>query len=84
MIKDHKDKIALVTGSSRGLGKYLSIELASEEITKITGQKSVVALSKKDISLIPNCSTHCFISSITFCGLLLWAPVPAWSQKVQK
>ena len=39
--------------------------------------------SQKVISLTPNFSAQYFISSTTFCGLLLLAPVPAWSQNVQ-
>ena len=53
MIKDHKDKIALVTGSSRGLGKYLSIELAKKGFEIILVARTVGALEEQyDLSLI--------------------------------
>ena len=47
MIKDHKDKIALVTGSSRGLGKYLSIELAKKGFEIILVARTVGALEEQ-------------------------------------
>ena len=47
MIKDHKDKFALVTGSSRGLGKYLSIELAKNGFEIILVARTVGALEEQ-------------------------------------
>ena len=44
------NKICLNQGVGQAVNDKKLIELASEEMTKITGQKSVVALSKKDIS----------------------------------
>ena len=44
------DKICINQGVGQAVNDKKLIELASDEITKITGQKSVVALSKKDIS----------------------------------
>tara|TARA_Y100001968_G_C19277913_1_gene677709 strand:+ start:234 stop:785 length:552 start_codon:yes stop_codon:yes gene_type:complete len=43
-------KICLNQGVGQAVNDKKLIELASEEMTKITGQKAVVALSKKDIS----------------------------------
>ena len=47
MIKEYKDKIALVTGSSRGLGKYLSIELAKKGFEVILVARTVGALEEQ-------------------------------------
>ena len=44
------NKICLNQGVGQAVNDKKLIELASDEITKITGQKSVIALSKKDIS----------------------------------
>ena len=44
------NKICINQGVGQAVNDKKLIELASEEMTKITGQKSVVALSKKDIS----------------------------------
>ena len=44
------NKICLNQGVGQAVNDKKLIELASEEMTKITGQKAVVALSKKDIS----------------------------------
>ena len=44
------NKICINQGVGQAVTDKKMIELATEEITKITGQKSVVALSKKDIS----------------------------------
>ena len=44
------NKICINQGVGQAVGDKKLIELASDEITRITGQKSVVALSKKDIS----------------------------------
>ena len=43
------DKICINQGIGQAVNDKKLIELASDEITKITGQKPVVALSKKDI-----------------------------------
>ena len=47
MVKDYKNKIALVTGSSRGLGKYLSIELAKNGFEIILVARTVGALEEQ-------------------------------------
>ena len=52
MIKDHKDKIALVTGSSRGLGKYLSIELITGHTTNQFKKKIQEKVNNKKIDLV--------------------------------
>ena len=44
------EKICLNQGVGQAVNDKKLIELASDEMTKITGQKSVVAFSKKDIS----------------------------------
>jgi len=44
------DKICINQGVGQAVNDKKLIELAAEEMTKITGQKSVVVLSKKDIS----------------------------------
>jgi len=44
------NKICVNQGVGQAVNDKKLIEMASEEMTKITGQKSVVALSKKDIS----------------------------------
>ena len=44
------NKICINQGVGQAVNDKKLIELAGEEMTKITGQKSVVALSKKDIS----------------------------------
>jgi large subunit ribosomal protein L5 len=44
------NKICINQGVGQAVNDKKMIEYASEEMTKITGQKSVVALSKKDIS----------------------------------
>ena len=44
------NKICINQGVGQAVNDKKLIELASEEMTKITGQKSIVALSKKDIS----------------------------------
>ena len=44
------NKICINQGIGQAVNDKKLIELASEEMNKITGQKSVVALSKKDIS----------------------------------
>ena len=44
------NKICINQGVGQAVNDKKLIELANEEITKITGQKSLVALSKKDIS----------------------------------
>jgi large subunit ribosomal protein L5 len=44
------NKICINQGVGQAVNDKKLIELASDEITKITGQKSIVALSKKDIS----------------------------------
>ena len=44
------NKICINQGIGQAVNDKKLIELASDEITKITGQKPVVALSKKDIS----------------------------------
>ena len=44
------NKICINQGVGQAVNDKKLIEIASEEMTKITGQKSVVALSKKDIS----------------------------------
>ena len=43
-------KICLNQGIGQAVNHKKLIEIASDEMTRITGQKSVVALSKKDIS----------------------------------
>ena len=47
MVKDYRNKIALVTGSSRGLGKYLSIELAKNGFEIILVARTVGALEEQ-------------------------------------
>ena len=42
------EKICLNQGVGQAVNDKKLIELASDEMTKITGQKSVVAFSKKD------------------------------------
>jgi large subunit ribosomal protein L5 len=44
------NKICINQGVGQAVNDKKLIEIANEEITKITGQKSVVALSKKDIA----------------------------------
>ena len=44
------DKICINQGVGQAVNDKKLIEIANEEMTKITGQKSLVALSKKDIS----------------------------------
>ena len=44
------EKICLNQGVGQAVNDKKLIEIASDEMTKITGQKSVVAFSKKDIS----------------------------------
>tara|TARA_B100000902_G_scaffold203378_1_gene193943 strand:+ start:1811 stop:2362 length:552 start_codon:yes stop_codon:yes gene_type:complete len=44
------NKICINQGVGQAVNDKKLIEIASEEMTKITGQKSVIALSKKDIS----------------------------------
>tara|TARA_B000000475_G_scaffold269198_1_gene262807 strand:- start:416 stop:967 length:552 start_codon:yes stop_codon:yes gene_type:complete len=44
------DKICLNQGVGQAVNDKKLIEIANEEMTKITGQKSLVAMSKKDIS----------------------------------
>jgi large subunit ribosomal protein L5 len=44
------NKICINQGVGQAVNDKKMIEYASDEMTKITGQKSVVALSKKDIS----------------------------------
>jgi len=44
------DKICINQGVGQAVNDKKLIEVANEEMTKITGQKSLVALSKKDIS----------------------------------
>lgn len=44
------NKICINQGVGQAVNDKKTIEYASEEMTKISGQKSVVALSKKDIS----------------------------------
>jgi large subunit ribosomal protein L5 len=44
------DKICINQGVGQAVNDKKLIELAVDEMTKITGQKSVVAISKKDIS----------------------------------
>ena len=44
------NKICINQGVGQAVNDKKLIEIANEEMTKITGQKSVIALSKKDIS----------------------------------
>ena len=44
------DKICINQGVGQAVNDKKLIEIANEEMTKITGQKSLVSLSKKDIS----------------------------------
>ena len=44
------NKICINQGVGQAVNDNKLIEIANEEMTKITGQKSVIALSKKDIS----------------------------------
>ena len=44
------EKICINQGVGQAVNDKKLIEIANEEMTKITGQKSLVALSKKDIS----------------------------------
>ena len=44
------NKICINQGVGQAVNDKKLIEIANEEMTKITGQKSVVALSKKDIA----------------------------------